>query len=71
MLQIKEVKSPQDIEQLFELLSVIWKEVFTPIIGEEQVAYMMRHYQSIDNITQEIQDDVHYYFLEFLIVKLS
>lgn len=65
MLQIKEVKTSQEIEQLFELLSVIWKEVFTPIIGKEQVAYMMRHYQSIDNITQEIEDDVHYYFLEY------
>lgn len=46
------------------MFSSIWKEVFTPIIGAKQVAYMMKHYQSIENITQEIQEGVHYYFWE-------
>ncbi|GFH43419.1 hypothetical protein Hs30E_19700 [Lactococcus hodotermopsidis] len=59
----EEVKSNQAVSQLFELIQVIWPEVFTSIIGEAQVAYMLENYQSITKIKTEIAAGVRYYFI--------
>lgn len=64
-INLKKVETNQDIEALFIVLKEIWEEVFTPIIGEKQVAYMMKNYQSIDNIKQEIEKGAQYYFLMY------
>lgn len=55
----------QGINQLFEVVQVIWKDVFTPIIGSEQVAYMLKNYQSIENITHEINEGARYFLLTY------
>lgn len=59
----QEVKTVAEVEELFIVLERIWREVFTPIIGANQVEYMMENYQSPQNIMQEIEDGAHYFLL--------
>lgn len=64
-ITLKPVKSVEQIQELFTVLQEIWKEVFTPIIGAEQVAYMLTNYQSIENITEEIANGAKYFLLTY------
>ena len=59
----KELKTETDIEIFYPTLVDIWQEVFTPIIGQGQVAYMLRVYQSMENILQEIKEGTRYFGL--------
>ncbi|MBF6978459.1 GNAT family N-acetyltransferase [Aerococcaceae bacterium zg-BR22] len=63
MLTKKKVATEKDLAQLYTVISEIWPEVFTPIIGVQQVAYMLEHYQSVDAIQTEIARGAHYYLL--------
>jgi len=63
-MEFKEIKTATEIERLVGLIQEIWPEVFIPIIGKEQVAYMLVHYQGKDVITAEIERGVRYFFVE-------
>ena len=60
MLNYKKVETTETMAILSDLILVIWPEVFTPVIGATQVAYMLDTYQSIDQIKTEINDGVQY-----------
>ncbi|MBO0475619.1 GNAT family N-acetyltransferase [Vagococcus sp. DIV0080] len=62
-LQKIPVTTTSDINTLFPVVTDIWQEVFTPIIGDKQVAYMLKNYQSIENITKEIKEGASYFLL--------
>lgn len=62
-MQKKELKTKTEIATFYPELVEIWSEVFTPIIGAKQVAYMLHVYQSKENIAAEIASGVHYYAL--------
>ena len=53
-MELVEVKNEKDLAVLMPLLKEIWAEVFTPIIGADQVAYMLANYQSQANIEDEM-----------------
>ena len=59
----KKLKTQDDIADFYPTLVDIWQEVFTPIIGQDQVAYMLRVYQSKENIFKEVQEGACYYGL--------
>lgn len=59
----KAVTTSAEIAAFHPLVVAIWQEVFTPIIGEEQVAYMLATYQSPATILTEIQQGVNYFTL--------
>lgn len=59
------VDSPETMEQLMDLIQEIWPEVFTPIIGQEQVTYMLAHYQNRATIEDEIAQGAKYYLLTY------
>ncbi|WP_246540003.1 GNAT family N-acetyltransferase [sulfur-oxidizing endosymbiont of Gigantopelta aegis] len=42
---------------------IIWHEYFTPIIGKDQVEYMLDKYQSKESIAQQIKMGYDYYLL--------
>ena len=63
-MNFKQIKTPTEIERLVELIQEIWPEVFIPIIGKEQVDYMLVHYQGKDVIAAEIERGVRYFFVE-------
>jgi GNAT superfamily N-acetyltransferase len=59
-----EVKNAAQLGSLWELIGEIWPEVFIPIIGKEQVDYMLVHYQGKDAIAAEIERGVRYFLIE-------
>jgi GNAT superfamily N-acetyltransferase len=63
-MKYKEIKTTNEIECLVGLIHEIWPEVFIPIIGKEQVDYMLVHYQGKDVITAEIERGVRYFFID-------
>jgi len=62
-MEFKEVKTAEEIDCLAGLIQEIWPEVFIPIIGREQVDYMLVHYQGRDVIAAEIEQGVRYFFI--------
>lgn len=60
-LQTKKADSDSQIKAVAELAAIIWKEHFTPIIGAEQVDYMVDKFQSYPALTRQIRDGYEYY----------
>jgi len=59
---IREYKEKQELEELVVLIREIWREYYTPLIGAEQVEYMLDQFQSVDAITRQmIQENYRYY----------
>lgn len=63
MIQIHPVKTKEAIQVVAELAHTIWYEHYTPIIGKEQVDYMVPKFQSVEAITTQIEDAGYSYFL--------
>jgi ribosomal protein S18 acetylase RimI-like enzyme len=63
-MEFREIKTADEIDRLESLINEIWPEVFIPIIGREQVDYMLVHYQGKDVIGGEIKSGVRYFFVE-------
>lgn len=64
MLSIKQVTQQCEIQAVAELAYEIWNEHFVDIIGQDQVDYMLSHFQSIPAITAQIESDQEYYLLK-------
>ncbi len=56
------VRTDEDIQQVADLATVIWHEHFPPIIGEDQVDYMVEKFQSYPAISAQIKDDGYEYY---------
>lgn len=63
MLEIKSVTSSKEIQVLDQVIQEIWPEVYTPIIGAAQVAYMLRTFQSKEKIEEDLKAGMHYFLL--------
>jgi len=60
----KPVTSQDDINQVVQLVQIIWTEHYTPIIGTEQVEYMLENFHSKDEISKQIsQQNYHFYLI--------
>jgi len=55
------VKSPEQTQRVANLAKEIWPEVFTPIIGAAQVAYMLAKFQSAEAIDSQLAERYRYY----------
>ena len=65
MIAIKNV-DPKDsvgLQQLEQFAGDIWRDHYTPIIGEEQVEYMLGKFQSEAAMQAQLQSGYHYYTL--------
>jgi len=60
---IKSVQSPSEIQMVANLASAIWNEHYVPIIGKEQVDYMVNNFQSTEAIKKQIENDNYEYYL--------
>lgn len=60
---LQRVSSIDDIVVLTRLARVIWKEHYTPIIGVEQVEYMLDNLHSPEVILKQIKVENYFYFL--------
>jgi RimJ/RimL family protein N-acetyltransferase len=62
---ITEVTTPEQIATVAALAETIWTEHYTPIIGTEQVRYMLDAFQSAEAIAKQIADqNCRYYLIE-------
>ncbi len=46
-----------------ELAKIIWTEHYTPIIGEDQVSYMLEKFQSKTAVEKQIEEGMEYFLL--------
>jgi len=51
---IRSVENDQDIDNVAILANQIWTEHYVPIIGEEQVDYMLYKFQSAETVTKSL-----------------
>lgn len=60
---IEKVVTQNQIKIIESLARQIWTEHYTPIIGKDQVKYMLDKYQSENAISSQINNDGFFYFL--------
>ncbi|MCM3547860.1 GNAT family acetyltransferase [Niallia circulans] len=63
-MDIKLVQTSRDISELARLGADIWQQHYVTIISNEQIAYMLDKFQSVQAITEQIEKEGYeYYFL--------
>jgi diamine N-acetyltransferase len=63
-IEINRITGNDDIKTVAELAKTIWNEHYTPIIGQEQVDYMIEKFQSEEAVSNQIsQEDYEYYLI--------
>lgn len=62
-MKIEQVTTAAQIERVVELAEGIWREHYTPIIGQAQVDYMLQRFQSSAAITTQIQNGLDYFLI--------
>lgn len=62
-IEIVSVATKNQMEAVEELGSQVWHEHYTPIIGAEQVAYMLDKFQSFKAIENQINKEGYTYYL--------
>lgn len=63
MITLVKVSTYSSITELAGMASEIWNEYFPPVIGQDQVDYMVDKFQSIDAINKQINSGYDYYFV--------
>ena len=57
------VSTSNEIIEVVKIAREIWREHYPPIIGIEQVEYMLEHFHSKDAITLELTQENYAYYL--------
>ena len=55
------VHTDKQIQEISNLASVIWHEHFTPIIGIQQVEYMLEKFQSFHALKEQMETGYEYF----------
>ena len=63
MTEFCEVKNLEEVRQVVKLAQKIWHEHYIPIIGKDQVAYMLDKFQSEEAILTQMEEDRYIYHL--------
>lgn len=58
------VKDKLQVEVVADLAAEIWTEHYTPIIGSDQVEYMVDKFQSLQAISDQIDNKYLYYLIK-------
>lgn len=59
-ISIHPVNTAEEIQLTAQLAFEIWNQHFVPIIGQQQVDYMLAHFQSTEAMTQQIANGMRY-----------
>ena len=59
------VTTPAQVENVVQLADIIWTQHYSPIIGQDQVRYMLNNFHSVNTISNEIDDEKNHYYLIF------
>lgn len=60
---ITEVKSQSLIETIAQLAHKIWNQHYVPIIGQQQVDYMLDRFQDVEAISNQINNGYDYFII--------
>jgi len=63
MINFKAAASAEELLQIEEMANVIWHEHYTPIIGVEQVVYMLDKFQSVASMSEQIKSGYEYFLI--------
>ncbi len=63
-IQFHPVQTKTEIKTLAALAKEIWRQHFTPILGEGQVAYMVEKFQSERALTEQLAQGYQYFLFE-------
>ena len=69
--EILSVATQAEIEAIVTLGQKIWNQHYVPIIGQEQVDYMLEKFQSVSALTDQIENQKYHYFMVFYKHELS
>jgi len=65
MINFHEVKSDSNLVLIENMANTIWHEHYTPIIGTEQVIYMLDKFQSVSTMRDQINQGYQYFLINF------
>ncbi|MCL6265338.1 GNAT family N-acetyltransferase [Flagellimonas myxillae] len=65
MVSITAAHSTEDFKTISELARNIWTQHYTPIIGEQQVTYMLDKFQSSAAIEGQVKNGYSYFLLQY------
>jgi len=65
MTKINIANTGSHYKRIAKLADTIWREHYTPIIGPEQVDYMLLNFQSEQAIAKQIEAGYSYYIIEY------
>ncbi len=65
MIHFIEVHSEQQIADVAYLAQEIWQEHYLPIVGQEQIDYMLEKFQCEQAITKQLSDRYEYYSVAY------
>lgn len=60
MVEFRKVTQKKDIDLIAGMAEIIWHEHYTPIIGKEQVLYMLKKFQSSESMMDQIKNGCSY-----------
>lgn len=63
MVNIVKVESPEQIAEVARLAQEIWNEHYIPIVGQDQVDYMLRKFQCKQAISEQIAASYEYFII--------
>lgn len=63
MIKIRLASANHEYEKIEELAKIIWEEHYIPVIGKEQVIYMLAKYQSANAIKNQVSTGFLYYLV--------
>ena len=63
MIEFNMVKSENEVQLVADLAYIIWNEHYVPIIGQDQVNYMVANFQSAEAMAKQIQAEGYEYYI--------
>lgn len=63
-MRLLEVENKKQIKLVEILAKEVWEQHYTPIIGVQQVAYMLKNFQSAAVISKQIEEGYLYFILQ-------
>jgi len=64
MISFKQIDNDLELSQIEAMAAVIWHEHYAPIIGRDQVEYMLIRFQSVVAMQQQIDQGYQYFRID-------
>lgn len=63
MIEFQTVQSSAEVAEVVRLAREIWQDHYVPIIGQQQVDYMLEKFQSECAVQEQLRDGYEYYLI--------